>query len=185
MSGYAFHPAAFADLDEIWEYIAQDNIDAADRVLAGIHTVLRALAASPHIGHRRPDLTARPLRFHVARDQYLIAYATRREAAVGDRECAKRRPFVQGPKVGVPNRYCTLYAGPRGAAGGVAALATHALHCRCGCRVGRRAGRSPQQRSHVARPHDRHRPPLFTANSLPQIWHRHAPIWPCDGTREV
>ena len=75
MSGYAFHPDAFADLDEIWEYIAQDNIDAADRVLADIHAVLRTLAASPHIGHRRPDLTARPLRFHVARDQYLIAYA--------------------------------------------------------------------------------------------------------------
>ena len=34
MSGYAFHPDAFADLDEIWEYIAQDNVDAADRVLA-------------------------------------------------------------------------------------------------------------------------------------------------------
>ncbi len=32
MSGYALHPDAFADLDEIWEYIAQDNIDAADRV---------------------------------------------------------------------------------------------------------------------------------------------------------
>ena len=75
MSGYAFHPDALADLDEIWEYIAQDNIDAADRVLADIHTVLRMLAASSHIGRRRPDLTARPLRFHVARDQYLIAYA--------------------------------------------------------------------------------------------------------------
>ena len=75
MSGYAFHPAAFADLDEIWEYIAQDNIDAADRVLVDIHTVLRTLAVSPHIGHRRPDLTARPLRFHVARDQFLVAYA--------------------------------------------------------------------------------------------------------------
>jgi plasmid stabilization system protein ParE len=75
MSGYAFHPDAFADLDEIWEYIAQDNIDAADRVLADIHTVLRNLATSPHIGHRRPDLTARPLRFHVVRDEYLIAYA--------------------------------------------------------------------------------------------------------------
>jgi plasmid stabilization system protein ParE len=50
MSGYAFHPDAFADLDEIWEYIAQDNIDAADRVLADIHTVLRALATSPDIG---------------------------------------------------------------------------------------------------------------------------------------
>ena len=55
MSGYAFHPDAFADLDEIWEYIAQDNIDAADRVLADIHTVLRTLAGAPHIGHRRPD----------------------------------------------------------------------------------------------------------------------------------
>jgi toxin ParE1/3/4 len=75
MSGYALHPDAFADLDEIWEYIAQDNIVAADRVLADIHAVLRTLATSPQIGHRRPDLTARPLRFHVARDQYLIAYA--------------------------------------------------------------------------------------------------------------
>lgn len=75
MNGYAFHPDAFADLDEIWEYIAKDNIDAADRVLADIDTVLRTLAASPHIGHRRPDLTAGPLRFHVARNEYLIAYA--------------------------------------------------------------------------------------------------------------
>ena len=75
MSGYAFHPDAFADLDEIWEYIAQDNIDAADRVLADIHSTLNLLAGSPQIGHRRPDLTTRPLRFHVARDEYLIAYA--------------------------------------------------------------------------------------------------------------
>lgn len=74
MSGYAFHPEAFADLDEIWEYIAEDNIDAADGVLADIHSTLTTLAASPHIGHRRADLTGRPLRFHVARDEYLIAY---------------------------------------------------------------------------------------------------------------
>jgi len=75
MSGYAFHPDTFADLDQIWEYIAQDNVDAADRVLIDIHNVLRTLAASPRIGHRRRDLTDRPLRFHVVRDQYLIAYA--------------------------------------------------------------------------------------------------------------
>lgn len=75
MSGYALHPDAFADLDEIWEYIAENNLDAADRVLADIHDVLRTLAVSPHIGHRRPDLTARPLRFHVARHEYLVAYA--------------------------------------------------------------------------------------------------------------
>jgi plasmid stabilization system protein ParE len=50
MSGFAFHPDAFADLDEIWEYIAQDNIDAADRVLADIHTVLHTLAATSDTG---------------------------------------------------------------------------------------------------------------------------------------
>jgi plasmid stabilization system protein ParE len=75
MSGYAFHPDAFADLDEIWEYVAQDNVDAADRVLADIHLTFTTLAESPQIGHRRPDLTTRPLRFHVIRDEYLTAYA--------------------------------------------------------------------------------------------------------------
>jgi len=32
MSGFVLHPQAYADLDEIWEYIAIDNLDAADRV---------------------------------------------------------------------------------------------------------------------------------------------------------
>jgi plasmid stabilization system protein ParE len=74
MSGYAFHPDAFADLDEIWEYIAETNVDAADRVLADIHSTLTTLSGSPQIGHRRQDVTTRPLRFHVVRE-YLIAYA--------------------------------------------------------------------------------------------------------------
>jgi hypothetical protein len=34
MSGWAFHPEGFADLDEIGECITEDNIDAADRVLS-------------------------------------------------------------------------------------------------------------------------------------------------------
>ena len=75
MGGYAFHPEAVADLDEIWEDIAVDNVDAADRVLADFHSTLTTLAASPQIGHRRSDLTTRPLRFQVVRDEYLIAYA--------------------------------------------------------------------------------------------------------------
>ena len=60
MTAYAFHPDAFADLDEIWEYIAEDNIDAADRVLADIHSTLSTLAESPQIGHRRLELTSVP-----------------------------------------------------------------------------------------------------------------------------
>ena len=69
MNRYALHPGAFADIDEIWEYIAEDNIDAADGVVDDIFAVLRTLVAAPHIGHRRPDLTTRPLRFHVVREQ--------------------------------------------------------------------------------------------------------------------
>lgn len=74
MSGYAFHPEAFTDLDQIWEYIAERNLDAADRVIADIFDALRTLVASSHIGPRRPDLTSRPLRFKLVRD-YITAYA--------------------------------------------------------------------------------------------------------------
>ncbi len=31
MTGYEFHPDARFDLDEIWEFIRADNVDAADR----------------------------------------------------------------------------------------------------------------------------------------------------------
>ena len=34
MTGYDFHPEAEADLNEIWSYIAGDNVNAADRVMA-------------------------------------------------------------------------------------------------------------------------------------------------------
>jgi toxin ParE1/3/4 len=74
MTGYAFHPEAGRDLDEIWEYIAADNLDVADRVIAEILNALRDLVRFPHRGHRRQDLTSRPSRFILVR-QYLIAYA--------------------------------------------------------------------------------------------------------------
>ncbi len=74
MKGYVLHPAALDDLAEIWEYIAVDSIDSADRVLEEIRETIRALLSFPHQGHKRPDLTARPLRFTTVR-QYLIAYA--------------------------------------------------------------------------------------------------------------
>ena len=38
-SGYALHPEAFADLDDIRGYIAQKNPDAADRVISEIFTI--------------------------------------------------------------------------------------------------------------------------------------------------
>ena len=74
MTGFVLHPEAYNDVDEIWEYIAADNLVAADRVLDEIYQMLRSLVAFPQQGHRRPDLTARPLRFQSVRD-YVIAYA--------------------------------------------------------------------------------------------------------------
>jgi plasmid stabilization system protein ParE len=74
MSEYDFHPDAFTDLDDIWEFIAEDNLDAADQVITDIHDAILTLVPFPHQGHRRPDLTSRPLRFWRVRD-YLIVYA--------------------------------------------------------------------------------------------------------------
>jgi toxin ParE1/3/4 len=74
MSAFVLHPEAYADLDEIWEYIAADNLDAADRVREEVFQSIRSLVAFPHQGHSRPDLTSRPLRFQSVRD-YVIAYA--------------------------------------------------------------------------------------------------------------
>ena len=51
MTGFDFHPEALADLDEIWEYIALDSLDAADRVIADFLTATRNLVSFPGMGH--------------------------------------------------------------------------------------------------------------------------------------
>ncbi|MBM3738121.1 MAG: type II toxin-antitoxin system RelE/ParE family toxin [Acidobacteria bacterium] len=74
MKHYVVAPDAAEDLDEIWEYIARDDIDAADRFLAKPHQQIRALAETPGMGHRREDLAEeRPLLFWPV-GNYLILY---------------------------------------------------------------------------------------------------------------
>jgi plasmid stabilization system protein ParE len=70
MTKFVLHPEAYADLSEIWEYIAADNLD---RVLNEIYDAITSLTRFPHAGHIRPDLTSVPLRFYVVQD-YVIAY---------------------------------------------------------------------------------------------------------------
>jgi plasmid stabilization system protein ParE len=74
VSRYALHPGAYDDLDDIRGYIAEDSADAADRLITEIYHAVRALVPFPHQGHKRPDLTSRPLRFINIRE-YLTAYA--------------------------------------------------------------------------------------------------------------
>jgi toxin ParE1/3/4 len=74
MITYDFHPEVASDLDEIWDFIAADSPSAADGVIAEIVAGIDGLVPFPHQGHRRPELTSRPLRFIRVRS-YLIAYA--------------------------------------------------------------------------------------------------------------
>src|SRR5258708_28662530 len=69
MSAFVLHPQAYADVDEIWEYI-----EAADRIREEIYEAIQSLVPFPYIGHSRPDLTSKPLRFQSVRE-YVIAYA--------------------------------------------------------------------------------------------------------------
>jgi len=74
MSGFSLHPEAYSDIDEIRDDLADQNPNAADRVVTEIFDTIRSLVPSPHQGFRRPNLTSRPLRFQLIRE-YLIAYA--------------------------------------------------------------------------------------------------------------
>lgn len=73
MNRYTFTPAAVDDLDEIWEFIADDSVRAADRVIDDIRAAVEALADMPGMGHRREDLADETLRVWPVHS-YLIVY---------------------------------------------------------------------------------------------------------------
>lgn len=70
---YVLVPEAEHDLVEICAFVAQDSAAAASRLLAEFESALDRLAELPGIGHVRPDLTDRPVRFWAVRS-YLIVY---------------------------------------------------------------------------------------------------------------
>jgi|ERR1019366_619039 plasmid stabilization system protein ParE len=73
MSAYVLSEDAELDLGDIWEFIAQDNIDAADRWIDKLFDAFEALGRKPGIGHERRDLTAYPVFFFPV-GAYLIVY---------------------------------------------------------------------------------------------------------------
>jgi toxin ParE1/3/4 len=72
MPSFRFLPLARRDLNEIWEYIAQDNLDAAERLVERIEELCELLATRPQLGRRREEL-APGLRSFPA-GSYLIFY---------------------------------------------------------------------------------------------------------------
>jgi len=63
VSGYILGVDADRDLDEIWDYIAEDNTDAADRWIAKLFDAFEALGENPGKGHSRTDFTSYPVLF--------------------------------------------------------------------------------------------------------------------------
>ncbi len=73
MAEYFYSSEARRDLLEIWEYIALDDVDAADRVEREIQQAVSMLVRNPEAGHLRRDLTSKPVRFWTIYS-YLIIY---------------------------------------------------------------------------------------------------------------
>jgi antitoxin ParD1/3/4/toxin ParE1/3/4 len=78
MKKYLLSSATERDLDEIWEFIAQDKIDAADHWIDKLFDAFEQLARNPEIGHRRKDLTDYPVLFWPV-GRYLILYRVRKQ----------------------------------------------------------------------------------------------------------
>ncbi|MBZ0252628.1 MAG: type II toxin-antitoxin system RelE/ParE family toxin [Candidatus Methylomirabilis sp.] len=74
MTSYTLSPQAAAALREIWEHIAEDSLDAADRVLERFAEAFERLAERPHVGHYREDLTGGKTLKLWSVHAYLIVY---------------------------------------------------------------------------------------------------------------
>lgn len=61
------------DLFAIWEYIASDSINAADKVIADIERSFDRLATMPGMGHTRQEIDDPRYRFWLVHS-YLIVY---------------------------------------------------------------------------------------------------------------
>ncbi len=58
MAGVTYSKASLADLADIWDYVAQDSVFQADRLLRRFQAKLDYLAGSNMIGRPRPELAA-------------------------------------------------------------------------------------------------------------------------------
>lgn len=63
MMGYVLASEVEFDLDEIWEHIALDSVDIADKWIGKFYDAFELIARNPHVGHEREDLAAHPVLF--------------------------------------------------------------------------------------------------------------------------
>ena len=73
MHRYQLSPEALDDLEEIWRYIARDSVETANRVQDELFDTFERLAKEPALGHPRPEVTHKNLRFWVVYS-YLVVF---------------------------------------------------------------------------------------------------------------
>jgi plasmid stabilization system protein ParE len=71
---YRLAPSAIADINAIADAIDQYDSIAALRFLTRLRPIFLLLGQRPSIGHVRPDLTDRPVRFWTALRRYAVIY---------------------------------------------------------------------------------------------------------------
>jgi addiction module RelE/StbE family toxin len=71
-------PEADTDLREMWDYIAQDNVAAADRLLKRLIAAGEVLVVSPKLG--RPGCVSGTRELPVTGTKYLLIYTLRPRA---------------------------------------------------------------------------------------------------------
>ena len=75
MNGYVLSRDAERDLEDLWDYVAEDDVAAADRLIARLFDAFEELGRFPGLGHKREDLTNFPVLFWPV-GNYLIIYRT-------------------------------------------------------------------------------------------------------------
>jgi plasmid stabilization system protein ParE len=73
MGEYVLSEDVYLDLEDIWEYIAQNSPEAARRLSKELLEAFDAIAKTPGIGHKREDLSPFSVLFFPV-GQYLIIY---------------------------------------------------------------------------------------------------------------
>jgi plasmid stabilization system protein ParE len=73
MFAYVFSPEAVQDLEDVWDFIAADNVGAADRLQDEFFEAFEELARHPGLGHTRRDLTDKDVRFWPV-GSYFVVY---------------------------------------------------------------------------------------------------------------
>jgi toxin ParE1/3/4 len=100
---------AVEDLDGIWSYIAQHNVNAADRLLDRLFERFQLLADFPKLGERQPRLADGDYR-RTVEGNYVVYYKPDEEGVTSSAFCTP--PLVKGISCDCANSRVTAKTAP-------------------------------------------------------------------------